>query len=244
MKKIYTVLFACLLAGCAADEVIPEMTPTELYNKGISRFEKTDYEGAASYFDEVDRQHPYSEWAPRAQIMAAYSFYKKNQYDDALLTLERFIQLHPGNTNTPYAYYLKGLCYYEQMSDIGREQQMSREAKQTFLDLIARYPKSSYAVDAQAKLQMIENQLAGKEMDVGRYYLKQKDYLAAMNRFIAVIDRFSHTEQLNEANYRLAVCYMALGMKKNARHIADIQNNRFPNTLWTKETDQLIQKYQ
>lgn len=242
-KRVFVCLCGIVLGACAADTTVPDMSAEDLYTKAVKMFDKTDYEGAAKYFDEVERQHPYSVWAPRAQIMAAYAFYKKNQYADAILALDRFIQLHPGNKNAPYAYYLKGLCYFEQMSDIAREQQMSTEAKRIFSELIARYPHSVYVNDARAKLDVIEDQLAGKEMAVGRYYLKQKEYIPALNRFQAVLKNFSHTNQVNEAYYRMAACYMALGMVDEAKRISDILHNRYPETVWTKKTDSLIKKY-
>ena len=245
MKKIILVcLFGVLLGACAADTTIPDMTAEKLYQKAYNLFEKTDYEGAAKYFDEVERQHPYSVWAPRAQIMAAYAFYRKNQYDDAILALDRFIQLHPGNKNAPYAYYLKGLCYFEQMSDIAREQQMSADAKQNFSMLIARYPNSVYVADAKAKLNIIADQLAGKEMAVGRYYLKQKEYLPALNRFQAVIQKHADTNQVNEAYYRIAVCYTALGLMDDVQKIVNRLHKVYPNTKWTKKTASLLKKYQ
>ncbi len=245
MKKIaFMCMCGLFLGACAADTNVPDMSAEDLYVKAVTMFDKTDYEGAAKYFDEVERQHPYSVWAPRAQIMAAYAFYKKNQYEDAILALDRFTQLHPGNKNAPYAYYLKGLCYFEQISDIAREQQMSADAKQTFLDLIARYPNSIYVADAKEKLNVIEDQLAGKEMAVGRYYLKQKEYIPALNRFQTVLNKFAHTNQVNEAYYRMAVCYTALGMNEEAAHIADTLHKRYSNTAWTKKTAQLVQKYQ
>ncbi|MBR5130343.1 MAG: outer membrane protein assembly factor BamD [Alphaproteobacteria bacterium] len=244
MKKITFICMCGLLLGaCAADTTIPDMSAENLYQKAYKLFEKTDYEGAAKYFDEVERQHPYSVWAPRSQIMMAYSFYKKNLYEDAVLALDRFIQLHPGNKNAPYAYYLKGLCYFEQISDIAREQQMTQEAKQTFSDLIARYPHSIYVSDAQSKLVLIEDQLAGKEMAVGRYYLKQKEYLPALSRFQIVVQNYSHTNQVNEAYYRMAACYLSLGLIDETRKISDKLRKMYPNTKWTRKTEALVKKY-
>lgn len=245
MKKItFVCLCGIFLGACAADMTMPDMTAEELYKKAYRLFEKTDYEAAAKYFDEVERQHPYSTWAPRAQIMAAYSFYRKNQYDDAIMALDRFIQLHPGNKNAPYAYYLKGFCYFEQISDIAREQQMSLNAKQNFEILIARYPNSVYVADAKAKLKVIADQLAGKEMAVGRYYLKQKEYLSALNRFQEVIQKHSGTNQINEAYYRMAVCYTALGLMDETKKISNRLQKMYPDTKWTKKTASLLKKYQ
>lgn len=244
IKKIVLVsALGLFLGACAADTTIPDMPAEELYKKATVLFDKTDYEEAAKYYDEIDRQHPYSQWAARAQIMTAYAYYKKNQYDDAILTLDRFIQLHPGNSNTPYAYYLKGLCYYEQISDINREQDMSANAKDIFEELIARYPDSVYAKDAKAKLNAIEDQLAGKEMAVGRYYLHQEEYFAAMNRFHNVVTNYANTPQLDEAYYRLATCYLSLGMKKEAANLYEKESKKFPKSDWTKKTERLIKKY-
>ena len=244
MKKIMFVgLVGLFLAGCAADTTIPEMPADALYKEGMRLFEKTDYEGAAKYFDEIDRQHPYSEWAARAQIMAAYSFYRKNQYEDAILALDRFIQLHPGNKSTPYAYYLKGLCYYEQMSDIAREQQMADNARDVFEELVARYPNSIYVADAKAKLDLITDNLAGKEMAVGRYYLKDREYLAALNRFQNVLKTYPHTNQVDEAYYRMAVCYVSLGLVDQAEKTYQTQSKKFPRTQWTHKTKELVKKY-
>ena len=243
-KKIFACLCGLLLTACAADTTVPDMSAEDLYTKATKLFDKTDYEGAAKYFDEVERQHPYSVWAPRAQIMAAYAFYRNNKYDDAILALDRFIQLHPGNKNAPYAYYLKGLCYFEQMSDIAREQQMSAEAGQNFSTLIARYPQSVYVADAKAKLNIIADQLAGKEMAVGRYYLKQKEYIPALNRFQAVVKNHANTNQVNEAYYRMAVCYTALGLMNEVEKIAYRLHRTYPKTKWTKRTVLLLKKYQ
>lgn len=243
-KKIFACLCGLLLTACAADTTMPDMSAEDLYSKAVKLFDETDYEGAAKYFDEVERQHPYSQWAPRAQIMAAYAFYRKNKYDDAILALDRFIQLHPGNKNAPYAYYLKGLCYFEQMSDISREQQMSSDAGQSFSTLIARYPNSVYVADAQAKLNVIADQLAGKEMAVGRYYLKQKEYMPALNRFQSVVQNHANTNQVNEAYYRMAVCYTALGLMNEVEKISTRLHKTYPNTKWTKKTSVLLKKYQ
>lgn len=243
-KKIFACLCGLLLTACAADTTVPDMSAEDLYTKATKLFDKTDYEGAAKYFDEVERQHPYSQWAPRAQIMTAYAFYRKNKYDDAILALDRFIQLHPGNKNAPYAYYLKGLCYFEQMSDIAREQQMSADAGQSFSTLIARYPHSVYVADAKAKLNIIADQLAGKEMAVGRYYLKQKEYISALNRFQSVVQNHPNTNQVNEAYYRMAVCYTALGLKNEVEKIAYRLHKNYPHTKWTKRTVSLLKKYQ
>ncbi len=234
LKVVYAAVF-CLLSGCAgAPENRSEMPPEKLYAAAQAYFKKTDYEKAAEYFDEVEKSHPYSEWAARASIMSAYSFYKRNAYDDAVLALDRFIQLHPGNRNTPYAYYLKGLCFYEQMSDAAREQKMTEQAVATFEEMLARYPDAIYAADARAKLATARDYMAGQEMVVGRYYLKRGDYMPALNRFQAVVEEYPTTNQVPEALYRMGVSYAALGMTDMAEKTMKRMAVRHPESDWTK----------
>ena len=248
MKKIkvglFFSLFGLLLTGCAAgDNSIPD-TPVEyLYTEAHAYFKDKNYEEAAKYFDEVEKQHPYSIWAPRAQIMTAYSFYNADKYDDAILALDRFIQLHPGNKNIAYAYYLKGLCYFEQMSDVSREQKMTEDALETFKELLYRFPNSVYVADVNEKLKEIYSHLAGKEMSVGRYYQKNKEFVPALNRFQSVLLDYPNANQSSEALYRLAGCYVALGMIRQSEQMLEILNYYYPQSVWTEKTKNLIKKY-
>lgn len=244
LKKILLTMCIVLgLSACAAsDKEIPEDTPEHLYTQAKKLFDEKEYEKSAQLFDEVERQHPYSVWAARAQIMTAYAYYQANQYDEAVLALDRFIQLHPGNKNTPYAYYLKGLCYFEQISDVGREQKMSTDALETFQRLIAFFPKSVYVPDAKAKIVVIYDQLAGKEMAVGRYYLKQQEFIPAINRFQTVLKEYPQTNQVPEALYRLAAAYVSLGMKEPAEQMSNRLNKKFPDSPWTKKVNSLMKK--
>lgn len=248
MKKIKT--FLCLsflgsfLTACAAgDHSIPDTPVENLYNLGHTYFQQKNYEEAARYFDEVEQQHPYSVWSPRAQIMTAYSYYNAQKYDDAILALDRFIQLHPGNRNIAYAYYLKGLCYFEQMSDVSREQKMTEDAMETFKELLYRFPNSVYVADVNEKLKEINSHLAGKEMAVGRYYLKTKEYIPALNRFQSVLLEHPAGNQSSEALYRMATCYMALGMVEQAVHVQAVLNYYYPKSPWTEKTKLMIKKY-
>ncbi len=247
MQKIKTVLclsMASFLSACAAsDNSIPDTPVEHLYMQGHTYFQEKNYEEAARFFDEVEGQHPYSVWAPRAQIMAAYSFYNANKYDDAILALDRFIQLHPGNKNIAYAYYLKGLCYFEQMSDVSREQKMTEDALETFKELLYRFPNSVYVPDVNEKLKEITSHLAGKEMAVGRYYLKNKEYVPALNRFQSVLLEHPQGNQSSEALYRLAVCYTSLGMMPQAKQMQAILAHYYPKSPWTEKTKAMIQKY-
>lgn len=244
LKKIVAGLCVVLcLSGCAGteDELLAS-SPEQLYTQAKKLFDEKDYEQSAKVFDEVERQHPYSVWASRAQIMTAYAYYQANQYDDAVLALDRFIQLHPGNKNTPYAYYLKGLCYFEQISDVAREQKMSVDALETFERLIAFFPKSIYVPDAEAKIKIIYDQLAGKEMAVGRYYLKQREFIPAINRFQTVLKVYPKTNQVPEALFRLTAAYLALGMDKEAQKMQKELNKKYPSDVWAKRVDSLMKK--
>ena len=240
MKKI--LLIGCLLlAACTnQSQMTEEMTPEEIYLSAHKAFQETDYEKAAEEFDKIEQQYPYSKWAERAQIMMAYAQYKQNEYTDAIMTLDRFLQLHPGNKNVSYALYLKGLCYYEQMSDSLREQEMSKNAESTFRELLARFPDSIYTADIRAKLNIIQNTMAGKEMAVGRYYQEREDYIAAMNRFQSVLKDYPSSNQTEEALYRLAVCYRAQGMVHQAGQIYEKMKKDFPKSIWLKKTDKLF----
>lgn len=239
MKK---VLFASLLllGACATEVNLDTLPPEEIYTKAYQYFQDTDYEKAAEAFDKIEQQYPYSEWAERAQIMMAYSQYKQNEYTDAIMTLDRFLQLHPGNKNASYALYLKALCYFEQMSDPLREQEMSQKADDTFRELLERFPKSVYAEDAKAKLETILNTLAGKELAVGRYYQQHEDYIAAMNRFQIVLKDYPKSNQVEEAYYRLAACYQALGLTHQAGEVFQELKAKYPKSEWIKVADKLF----
>ena len=179
---------ALALGGCGwfgSDKDKPYVeTPVEiLYNRALDDLGQQDYKLAAKEFEEVDRQHPYSVWATKAQIMAAFTYYQANKYDDAIIALDRFIQLHPGHKDIPYAYYLKGLCFYEQISDVGRDQRITQQALDALAEVVKRYPDTPYARDARLKVELTIDHLAGKEMLVGRYYQKQQQFVGAINRY-------------------------------------------------------------
>ncbi|HBC08164.1 MAG TPA: outer membrane protein assembly factor BamD, partial [Rhodospirillaceae bacterium] len=165
----------------------------ELYNRGVDQMGSRKFADAALTFEEVERQHPYSVWATKAQIMAAYGYYKSNNYQEAVAALDRFIQLHPTHEDVGYAYYLKGLAYYEQISDVTRDQQMTTLALQSLKEVVTRFPDSKFARDAKFKMELTYDHLAGKEMEIGRYYHNQHQYLAAINRFRAVVDKYQTT---------------------------------------------------
>lgn len=230
------------MIGCSSDdkEKYVEEPVDVLYNKAIRKMNEEDYKKAAKDFDEVERQHPYSPWATQAQIMAAYAYYQGNQYDDAILTLDRFIELHPASPEVPYAYYLRALSYYEQISSVERDQEMTEKAKRALEDLIARYPDSKYARDARVKLDLTIDHLAGKEMTIGRYYLQRQFYLAAINRFRTVVEQYQTTTHVAEALLRLTEAYTALGLDNEARNVASVLAYNYPGTEWYADAYALV----
>ncbi len=230
---------ACVTEDDVGDYV--ERPVDEIYNEAMKVLEQEYFNDAAKLFDEVERQHPYSAWATKAQLMAAYSYYQDNNYDDAIISLDRFIQLHPSNRDVAYAYYLKGLSYYEQISDVTRDQKMTRLALQTMEELIARFPKSKYAKDAKLKVELTYDHLAGKQMDIGRYYLRQKHYLAAINRFRRVVDEFQTTTHVPEALLRIIESYVALGLKEEALKTAAVLGYNFPGSEWYIDAYELVE---
>jgi outer membrane protein assembly factor BamD len=233
---------AALLTACAAEKPkYVEKPVEELYNNAVDQMQQQEWTKAAAAFDEVERQHPYSVWATKAQLMAAYSLYQKNAYDDSIIALDRFIQLHPSHVDVPYAYYLKALCYYEQISDVGRDQKMTDLAAKALQDLITRFPQSKFARDAGLKLDLTRDHLAGKEMDIGRYYQNQHQYLAAINRFKYVIDNFQTTTHVPEALHRLVESYEALGLTDEATRTAAILGHNFPGSEWYIDSYELVE---
>ncbi|MCI5050021.1 MAG: outer membrane protein assembly factor BamD [Rickettsiales bacterium] len=203
-----------------------------LYDRATALFATKDYNGAVEAFEEVERQHPYSDWAKRAQVMAAYSAYRDQDFSSAQAMLERFVKLHPNNPNTPYAYYLRSLTYYDQISDVGRDQKMTEQARQALRDVVSRYPDTDYARDAKLKLDLTEDHLAGKEMHIGRYYQDREEYLAALNRYKYVVHEYETTSHTAEALHRLVEIYLLLGVKEEAKKYAAVLGHNYPGSQW------------
>lgn len=234
---------ALALAACSKDKDVYVERPVEqLYNEAMDYLAKEDYVNAAKAFDEVERQHPYSVWATQAQIQTAFVYYQHNKYDESLAALERFIQLHPSHAATPYAYYLKALCYYEQVTDVARDQKMTELALKSLEELVTRFPNSKYANDAKIKIDLTHDHLAGKEMAIGRYYLKQGLYLAAINRFKKVISDYQTTSHVPEALHRLSESYTALGLIEEAQRAAAVLGHNFPGNEWYVDSYELVEE--
>src|SRR5947209_1571919 len=233
------VALACLmtLAACAgrgkhtrADTQYVARDVNTLYNLARQQLEHGNYAAAAVIFDEVERQHPYSIWARRAQLMSAYSYYAGREYQKAIDSARRFLTIHPGNKDAPYAYYLIALSYYEQINDVERDQATTREAMDSLNELIRRYPDTHYAADARLKVDLVRDHLAGHEMEIGRFYEDRGDWLAATLRFRAVVDEYQTTSHVPEALMRLTECYLALGIPEEARKAAAVLGANYPGT--------------
>lgn len=234
-------MIAGWLAACSTPEPEIPDTPVEvLYNNAKDALGTGQPEKAAKLFDEVERQHPYSKWATQAQLMSAYSYYQVDKYDDAIPALERFIELHPGNRNAAYAFYLRALCYYEQIEDVTRDQGNTELAQRALTDVVARFPNTPYSRDAAVKLDLVRDHLAGKEMDVGRYYLKRSQYLAAINRFKRVVDQYQTTSHVPEALERLTESYVALGVFAEAQKATAVLGYNYPGTQWYQDAYALL----
>jgi outer membrane protein assembly factor BamD len=234
------LLFA--LAACSATPAptIPDTPAETLFNHAMTQLETGNGSDAIKYFDEVDRQHPYSVWANKAQLMSAFTLYATNKYDDALSALDRFIQLHPGSRDAPYAYYLKALCYYEQITDVTRDQDVTEQALKGLQDVVRRFPDSNYARDAQIKIDLTNDHLAGKEMDVGRFYMKRYQYVAAINRFRTVVEKYQTTDQVPEALERLTEAYIAIGLTDEAQAAGAVLGHNFPGSPWYADAYKLL----
>ncbi|WP_092615203.1 outer membrane protein assembly factor BamD [Roseospirillum parvum] len=242
-RPLAAILLALpLLAACSGDgeEEYVERPVEDLYNQAMDLLRAEEYGAAVTAFEEVERQHPYSTWATKAQLMAGFSAYQDRAYDDAVVSLDRFIQLHPGNPDIAYAYYLKALCFYEQISDVGRDQKMTSLALSSLNEVVGRFPDSKYARDARLKIDLANDHLAGKQMSIGRWYLRQDQYLAAINRFITVIRDYETTTHVPEALYRLSEAYTALGLEQEALRAAAVLGHNFPGDPWYQDAYRLV----
>jgi outer membrane protein assembly factor BamD len=241
------VAAALVVTGCAGTKKSkgPNLSyqerPVELlYATGADRLDKRQWNDAVGYFQEVERQHPYSEWSRRAILMTAYAHYEANAYAEAIGDAERFISLYPGNPSTAYAFYLKAICYFEQIVDVGRDQAYTELALSSLRDVVQRYPNSEYAQDARLKIDMVNDQLAGKEMTIGRFYLREGQTLAAVGRFRAVIDRYQTTSHTPEALYRLVEAYLTLGLLDEAKRNGAVLGYNYAGDRWYYDAYKLL----
>jgi len=217
-----------------------DQSPEGLYAAGVEALQNRDYQQAVDLFDRVEREHPYSTWATNAKIMAAYGDYQRNRYTEAIGALDRFIQLHPAHRDIAYAYYLRALCYYEQIADAQRDQRNTEQAIAALQEVVNRFPDTPYARDARLKIDLGRDHLAGKEMNVGRFYQRQGLYSAAINRFRRVVEEYQTTNHVPEALHRLTEIYLSLGLIEEAKRTASVLGHNFPGNPWYQDSYALL----
>lgn len=248
----FAALALCLivLSACSGEtnkplidrkgNVATDVDVEKLYNEAATSLDRRQYATAAKLFEEVERQYPYSTWATKAQLMSAYAHYRNVRYDEAVIALDRFISLHPGDKDIAYAYYLRALCYYEQISDVRRDQRMTELALDRLREVQQRFPDSEYGRDAKFKIDLTLDHLAGKEMDIGRYYQIRGHHHAAITRFTNVINNYQTTTQVPEALHRLVESYLALGLRSEAERNASVLGHNYPGSAWYEDSYELL----
>ncbi len=232
------------LSGCAnnkTEDYVPDQPADRFYNEGLFLLnDKKDYKEAAKKFDEVDRENPYSDWARKALLMSAYAYYQAEQYTDCVNSAKRYVTLHPGSPDAAYAQYLIGASYYDQILDVSRDQARAQKAIDALSEVVRKYPTSEYAIAAKKKIEMARDQLAGKEMEIGRYYLNKRDFIGAINRFKVVVTQYQTTRHVEEALERLSEAYVALGIMDEAQTAAAVLGHNFPESPWYKNAYTLV----
>ena len=242
---ILLVLLYFFFTACGSNQQKANLEQVDLpvdslYNDALDAVYSGNPKQAASLFEEVERQHPYSTWAVKAQLMAAWAYYEANDFPRSLVSLERFIELYPAHKDAEYAYYLRALCYYEQIVDVERDAAMTQRSMDAFSELLRRFPNGVYAQDSQLKRDLASSNLAGKEMAVGRFYFRQGYISAAINRFHKVADEYQSSNQVPEALYRLAASYNVMNLREEAMRSLRVAQYNFPNSTWTKKAEILM----
>lgn len=252
-RLLLRALFCALLVGfaavamsaCSSDEesqlAFQDEPVGKLYNEALNLLADGNFSDAAKKFEDVERQHPYSEWARKAIVMSAFAYYQNHNYDQAIQSAKRYVTLHPGGKDAAYAQFLIAQSYYEQIPDVTRDQKQTESALEGLREVMRRYPDTDYARDARMKLQQANDQLAGKEMEIGRYYLRHKDYVAALNRFKTVVKNYQTSSQIEEALMRLTEAYMAMGITSEAQTATAILGHNYPASPWYKDAYVLLQ---
>jgi outer membrane protein assembly factor BamD len=249
VRLLLVLPMLAFVAGCSTwslfggdkDEVLPDEPAEKLYNEGVYYLnEKHDPKAAAKKFEEVDRQHPYSEWARKSLVMSAYSYYDAKNYDESINSAKRYISLHPGTPDAAYAMYLVGASYFDQIPDVSRDQGRTEKAMAALEEVVRKFPDTEYAASARRKIEGARDQLAGKEMAVGRYYQGRKDFIGAINRFKVVVTRYQTTRHVEEALMRLTECYLTLGIVPEAQTAAAVLGHNFPDSAWYKDAYRMV----
>ena len=238
------VLFALTVGGCSLfgdKDNVPDTPPDKLYNEGLYLLnQKHEPKDAAKKFEEVDRQHPYSEWARKALIMSSYAYYQGREYDETINAAKRYVSLHPGSPDAAYAQYLIASALYDQIPDISRDQSRTEKALAALEEVVHKFPTTEYALSAKRKIEVARDQLAGKEMSIGRYYLQKKDFTGAINRFKVVVTQYQTTRHVEEALMRLTEAYMSIGVMQEAQTAAAVLGHNFPDSPWYLSAYKLV----
>jgi outer membrane protein assembly factor BamD len=246
---IVTVVAAPLfVSACSSNDDIDLATyventdpPDVLYNQGLANLESGRLKEAARKFDALDRQHPYSEYARKAMVMAAFTNYRQGNYDEAINAGKRYVALYPSTEDAAYAQYIVGLSYFRQIRDVTQDQKESRRAIEAMDEVVQRWPESEYVEDAKTKIRFARDQLAGKEMQIGRYYLERREYLAGIKRFRYVVEQYSNTRHVEEALARLTEAYFAMGLASEAQTAAAVLGHNYPDSQWYTDSYKLLQ---
>ncbi|MEL7042749.1 MAG: outer membrane protein assembly factor BamD [Pseudomonadota bacterium] len=234
------VLTACQNSNRRQELAYVERPVEQLYARATDELDQRDYDQAILLFNEVERQHPYSEWARRSSLMSAFASYESRQYDEAISTSQRYISLNPAGQGASYAYYLIAVSYFDQIMDVGRDQKTTELARDALLDVVRRYPETDYARDASVKLDMVRDQLAGKEMEIGRWYLRRNQHLSAVNRFKTVVSEYDTTSHAPEALHRLVEVYLSMGLKQEALASGAVLGYNYPESVWYRYSYRLL----
>jgi outer membrane protein assembly factor BamD len=233
--------FTSIFGGTDKNAIPPDEPADKLYNEGLTLLEKKEYVDAAKKFEEVDRQHPYSEWGRKSLLMSAFTYYENGKYDETATAAQRYVTLHPGSPDAAYAQYLVASSYYDQIPDVTRDQARTEKALRALEEVVRKYPDTEYGETARQKIAVARDQLAGKEMMIGRYYLERRNFTGAINRFKAVVTQYQTTRHVEEALMRLTEAYMALGIVQEAQTAAAVLGHNFPDSQWYKDAYKLVQ---
>ena len=221
-------------------KVLNDPPANTLYKNGVRALTERDFEKSTKTFNKLEKAYPYSQYQRKGLIMAAYSQYQNKKFDDAIGTAKRYIGLYPNSPDTPYVTYLEAMSFYDQIPDVNHDLQGAEKAIEVFNAIVTKYPNSEYAADSRYKISVARDQLAGKEMTVGRYYLEKHEYTAAINRFRNVLAKYQTTRQAEEALERLTEAYLAMGLPQEAQTAAAVLGHNYPDSHWYKEAYALL----
>lgn len=245
--RLLAIAASLFAAACTSEtsssNFVDDITPADrLYNQALAQLDSGDLKGARTSLQEIDKQHPYSEYSRRSLVLQTFIHYRRNDYPEAINSGKRFVALYPGDDDAAYAQYLVGMSYFRQMPNVSRDQTVTARAYNAFNEVVERYPDSQYVEDSRAKMRVTLDQLAGKEMLTGRYYQERREYLAAINRFRSVTERYQTTRHVEEALARLTECYLALGVVNEARTATAVLGHNFPESDWYRDAVELLRK--